>query len=156
MGTGASTGGHWVSGDQRQGVRGQKRGLNMQVVNIFMTSRFHSPTVAGQQTLCFDAGSHEDFVLYQSCRRIAFIWEVARRSRWKEISSPCRHCVSSKRFFTPPPRYTYSYTYTYSASLHMSNTLRLMSWNIFETIFNQMFMNIVNKVEFIDSPIVQT
>ena len=38
VGTGASTGGHWVSGDQRQGVRGQKRGLNMQVVDIFMIS----------------------------------------------------------------------------------------------------------------------
>ena len=41
MGTGASTGGHWVSGDQRQGVRGQKRGLNMQVVDIFMVSKHY-------------------------------------------------------------------------------------------------------------------
>ena len=69
--------------------------------------------------------------------------------------------ASLLRDFSPLRLVTLTLTLTltltqYSASLHMSNTLRLMSWDIFETMFNQMFMNIVNKVEFIDSPIVQT
>ena len=42
------TGGHGVSGDQRQGVRGQKRGLNMQVVNIFMISNVSKHFVSMQ------------------------------------------------------------------------------------------------------------
>ena len=62
--------------------------------------------------------------------------------------------ASLLRDFSPLRLVTLTLTLTqYSASLHMSNTLRLMSWDIFATLFNQMFMN--NKVEFIDGPIVQ-
>ena len=62
--------------------------------------------------------------------------------------------ASLLRDFSPLRLVTLTLT-QYSASLHMSNRLRLMSWDILATLFNQMFMNIVNKVEFIDGPIVQ-